>query len=255
MCLILLAVDKHPDYPLVVIANRDEFYARPTRALGWWPEFPQILAGQDLEGGGSWFGVTRTGHLAAVTNYREGGTESPRRPSRGLLVRDYLLHPDEDWNARIKREGQDHNGFNLIFGPWHNLSWASNRASETRKIGPGIHGLSNHLLGTPWPKVRMGMQALEQVLLAPHISPENLFTPLLDIRQAEPDQLPDTGISPEWEQRLSSIFIQNPTYGTRASTLLTVNRNGEATMLERSFDVAGPTGEREFRFRIEEPQN
>lgn len=250
MCLILLAIEQHPDYPLIIAANRDEYYARPTSTLAWWDAPPEILAGRDMEGGGSWFGLTRDGHLAAVTNYREGGTNLPRSRSRGLLVLDYLAQPDLQWARLLTRNGPNYNGFNLLYGCWNNLKWRSNRQSEGETLQPGTYGLCNHLLDTPWPKVTRGKQMLAVALTkaAPEI--EEFFHILEDRQTAPLELLPDTGIGLEWEERLSSIFIHTEHYGTRASTLLLVDRSGEAQMIERSFDVSGQTGEQAFKLRF-----
>jgi uncharacterized protein with NRDE domain len=166
MCLILAALDAHPDYTLIVAANRDEFYDRPTASAAFWPEHPRILGGRDLRAGGTWLAVARSGRFAAVTNYRQGEREAAAPRSRGLLVSDYLSSEVDAtaYAARVEREGAEYNGFNLLAGDARELHWLSNREGRPRRLGPGIYGLSNHLLDTPWPKVAAGKTGLQALL-------------------------------------------------------------------------------------------
>jgi uncharacterized protein with NRDE domain len=249
MCLILAAIDQHPDYPLIIAANRDEFYARPSRPLSWWPEDAQLLGGRDLESGGSWFGLTRAGHLAAVTNYREAGTKLPQRPSRGILVRDYLQQTT-GWGDWLKSRAQEFNGFNLLYGKWNQLNWFSNRGGATTRLETGIYGLCNSLLDTPWPKVERGKRLLQQRLGQQNFTPEDLLQILQDDLPAAHDKLPDTGIGQEWEHLLSPIFICSETYGTRASTILLIDRQQQANILERNWRPNGSFKDRQIEFDI-----
>lgn len=251
MCLILFAINKHPDYPLILIANRDEFYTRPSKPLHWWPGSLQLLGGQDLENGGSWFGLTREGRFAAVTNYREAGTNLIQRPSRGVLVRDYLQNKHPDWESWLTLKAQTYNGFNLLYGGWNNLNWRSNRTEQTRQLKTGIYGLSNNLLDTPWPKVERGKKLLQRTIQRTDFDLNDLLKVLQDDQSPPDDKLPDTGISLEWERLLSSIFIRSETYGTRASTVLLIDRQLQVQITERSWEQNGNHLDRHLQFEIE----
>jgi len=260
MCLILLAIDRHPDLKLVVAANRDEFFARPTRPAGFWPEAPRLLAGRDLKGGGTWFGITRDGRIALVTNVRNPADHAGTA-SRGALVRDLLLDrehgPDQALQSRLATLAH-YPGFNLIAGTVDRLCYLSNRGAEqTEPLAAGVHGLSNARLDTPWPKVRQGKQALAEALRHPagEQLEAALFAVLADDRQAPDTELPATGVSLEWERLLSARFIRGDGYGTRCSTLLTVARDGQARFVERSFNGApGTWHEQRFSWRLESPE-
>jgi uncharacterized protein with NRDE domain len=247
MCLILLALDSHPDYSLVVAANRDEFYDRPTAPAAFWSDAPSVLAGRDLKAGGTWLGVDRRGRFAAVTNYRQGSRESEAPRSRGHLVSDFLTGSADprEYVERVERDAQLYNGFNLIAGTPRELFYYSNRDGQARSLERGIYGLSNHLLDSDWPKVTSAKSGLSALLeeRSDELIPR-LFTLLSDRRQAEDDLLPETGVGPEWERLLSSAFIVSDGYGTRSSTVLLVARNGVVTLVERSFSPGGaPAGE------------
>jgi uncharacterized protein with NRDE domain len=237
MCLIFLAIDSHPHYKIVIAANRDEFYDRPSAPASFWPEAPQLLAGRDLRAGGTWLGVTKTGRMAALTNFRDSESKTTDAPSRGNLVSEFLLGRKEPvtYLEQISANAQRYNGFNLLVGQNANIYYYSNRAGEIRALGPGIHGLSNHCLDTPWPKVEKGKEALRALLTGKSICPDDLFHLLLD-RTAAPDELlPDTGVGLEKERMLSPIFISSPEYGTRSSTVILLDRTGSVTFIEKSF--------------------
>lgn len=242
MCLILAAYDCHPEYFLIVAANRDEFYSRPSARAYFWEENPAVLAGKDLEHQGTWLGVTRRGRFAALTNYRDPASTRANARSRGMLVRDYLLTSVEptDYIAAVNTVREEYNGFNLMVMNKKNMWYYSGRTGQTGKISPGIYGLSNHLLDTPWPKVVKGKNALRHTLeKAGEGLVENLFGLLSDREQAGDADLPQTGVSLEWERLLSSIFIQSEIYGTRSSTVLLIGRNGRVRFYERSFGPGG----------------
>lgn len=251
MCLILVASHAHPDYPLVVAANRDEFFARPSAAASFWPDAPQVLAGRDLEAGGSWLGITRQGRFAALTNYREGGQQRPETPSRGALVAGFLTGEAnaERYLNDLAAHGADYNGFNLFVGDGRRLGYYTNRGAGPRWLASGIYGLSNHLLDTPWPKLATAKAAFAKAL-ADLPRPEPFFDLLTD-REIVPDpHLPESGVPRDWERILSAVFVNSPDYGTRASTLLTIDRNGLVTLTERSFGAAAePLGEVHERFQ------
>jgi uncharacterized protein with NRDE domain len=255
MCLIVLARDAHPDFPLLVAANRDEFHQRPSAPIHFWDDEPQILAGRDLRGGGSWLGITRSGRFAAVTNFREPGARDQAAPSRGLLVVDFLRSnsPPSTFIRGLGDRAAQCNGFNLIVGDRHGLHYLSNRGAGARALEAGVHGLSNHLLDTPWPKVRRIRTRLQELLAGPGEPTADALLELLDdSRTAADDELPETGLPREWEKVLSAPRIVHPTYGTRSSTALVVDAAGSVTVSERCFDAAGTiVGTATVNFRIE----
>jgi uncharacterized protein with NRDE domain len=239
MCVIFLAFDVHVDYPLVLLANRDEFYDRPTAAAKYWPDHPDIFAGRDLVAGGTWLGITKGGRVAAVTNYREPGGRTGTH-SRGELVADFLKGNTtaEEYMARVGQRSDNYSGFNLIVGEInnarHELFYFSNRSKGVRDLKPGVYGLSNNILDIPWPKVAIGKDRLRQTLAGP-LDKESLFDLLADESLADDHELPDTGIGYEKEKALSAIFIKTPIYGTRCSTLVTFPKSFQPSLDERVF--------------------
>jgi uncharacterized protein with NRDE domain len=238
MCLIVFALECHPRYRLVFAANRDEFFSRPSTPAGFWDDAPQVLAGRDLLGGGTWLGVTRGRRLAAVTNYRDPRAHLSDAPSRGALAADFLTGTmtPEQYLAMVRREGGRYNGFSLLFGDDSGLFHYSNRGGDAARIPPGTHGLSNHLLDTPWPKVVAARERLERALLADLPEPEALFALLADPLPFPEPQLPDTGVGAERERLLSPLFITGSDYGTRSSTIIFIDRENRVTFMERSYD-------------------
>jgi uncharacterized protein with NRDE domain len=253
MCLILFAYRTHPGYRLILAANRDEFFARPTEALAFWSDEPEILAGRDLQAGGTWFGLSGDGRFAAVTNFRDPRNISADALSRGRIPVDYLksgLNPQRFWTAK-RDEWSRYNGFNLLAGDRQSLVWASNRTGQGQKLRPGLYGLSNHLLDTDWPKVKRGKEKLRQLLAASGpVEPEDLFTLLEDSWQPPDNELPDTGIGPAWERLLAPLFISGEDYGTRSSLVLMITEDGRALCGERTFvheqGTARETGRKTF---------
>jgi uncharacterized protein with NRDE domain len=250
MCLIVLAYEMHPGYPLVLAANRDEFYHRPTAAASFWEDVPHLFAGRDLVHGGTWLGVTTRGRFAALTNYREPRAVKKHAPSRGELVRGFLKSEvgAEEYLERLRGEAAAYNGYNLLLGEPGALYWYSNKSGQTERLAPGIHGLSNHLLDTPWPKVVRGKGVLAEMVRGDNFSREDLFTLLADRTPAPDEQLPDTGVGLEMERLLSSIFIAGERYGTRSSTILLIDSERRVTLVERSFN-AGSAQDAEVSFR------
>jgi uncharacterized protein with NRDE domain len=270
MCLAIVALDAHPRYRVVIAANRDEFHARPAAPAHWWTS--GMLAGQDLIGGGAWFGVTRSGRWALVTNYREGIPRDPAAPSRGKLVTNALVDPSPPLlcAAAIARDGARYHGFSLLVGetmgqagsePRPSLpgdrstaAYVSNRASGAMALRAGVHGLSNHLLETPWPKLVRSKARLADALDGQALDTAAAFALLADREPADDATLPATGMSRERERMLSSAFIVSADYGTRCSTVFTLSRNGSANFVERSFDAAGNmTGETAHAFTAAAP--
>ena len=244
MCLVLFAFQQHPDYPLIVIANRDEYYDRPTRSAHWWDDEPDILAGRDLSAGGTWMGVNRRGRMAAVTNVREPGGMSPGELSRGELTRSFLSGNQcaEDFLENLQPRSASYSGYNLLLGDDSGLWFQSNRSDGIHKIKAGFYGISNGRFDEAWPKLTSGKRLLSETL---HRSTDSdaLLKILTDNNQASDDQLPDTGIGLEFERLLSSRFIHSPGYGTRASTLIRYSSNDQIQFIEKNFDVNGDLGE------------
>ncbi len=245
MCLILLAHKAHSDYPLVIAANRDESYTRPTAPAGFWTDHPHVYGGRDLEQGGTWLGITRGGSIAAVTNFRDGNTVRRSARTRGELVAGYLRagHRPADYLARVNCDAHAYNGFNLIVGDCNDLYYLSNRGGHVTAMVPGVHGLSNHLLNTPWPKVERGKTILLDLL---HGSTQTLidglFAMLADRTTAPDNALPHTGVGLSRERVLSSAFIVSPAYGTRSSTVILIDKHGQVAFIERSFGDGGLPG-------------
>lgn len=254
MCLILFAYRAHPEYPLIMAANRDEAFTRPAAAAAFWDDEPRIFAGRDLERGGTWLGIARTGRLAAVTNFRDPAAPRDAPLSRGALVRDFLAgeaHPERYLSAVSARADQ-YNGFVVIAGDLERLYWLSNRAPGVQPVTPGVHGLSNHLLDTPWPKIQRARQTLERLLGAAEAELRlRLFAVLADRTQAPDHELPDTGVGLLRERELSSVFVNGDRYGTRASTLILVHRDRSVLFVERAYGPGGAAlGEVEQRFEL-----
>jgi uncharacterized protein with NRDE domain len=244
MCLAVVALGVHARYPVVVAANRDEFHARATARAGWWQE--GWLAGRDLEAGGTWLGVTRGGRIALLTNVRDPARHNPTAPSRGALVTRVLADPAtpaEALTAAIAG-ASEHNGFNLVVADGAHAHWGWNRGGAPRALESGVHGLSNASLDTPWPKVERTKAAIAQWCERGDGDTSALFAVLADRAVAPDEALPSTGVTLEWERLLSAPFIVSERYGTRSSTIVTLDREGRVQFAERSFDAAGePTGD------------
>jgi uncharacterized protein with NRDE domain len=245
MCLVLIAMDQHPDYTLIVAANRDEFYDRPTAPAEFWADAPTVLAGRDLRAGGTWLGIDRKGRIALVTNYRQGQREDPAPHSRGRLVSDFLTGDAgaAEHIERVRSEAHLYSGFNLIAGDAGGLFYFSNREGRVRRLTPGVSGLSNHLLDTPWPKVAATKTAFGALLNggATELTGD-LFALLSDRNRPADGLLPSTGVGREWERLLSSAFIASDGYGTRSSTVVLFGRDGSILFVERSFSAGGAAG-------------
>jgi uncharacterized protein with NRDE domain len=259
MCLIVFAHQVHRRYSLVLAANRDEFHARPTAAAAEWEDWPGIFGGRDLLSGGTWLGVTRTGRWAALTNFRDPREFGHSGPSRGDLVARFLGSSSSpgEYLQQVLPEFDRYAGFNLLLGAEGRLFWTSNRwPGETdpdsppherrfRELEPGIYGLSNDLLDTPWPKVERGKREITKLLRSDsRIGTEMLMELLMERTRAADHELPSTGVELEMERALSSLFISLPEYGTRSSSALLLERDGALLLAERRFDATGAvTGE------------
>ena len=252
MCLILIAWQGHAKHRCVIAANRDELHSRPTAAAQWWPSQPPILAGRDLSAGGTWLGITRTGRFAALTNYR-GTQRRTDTPSRGALVTSILMSGDSVSQTLeyLRSVSADYNGFNLLFSDGQRLAVYESMRGTGRELEPGIYGLSNDLLDTPWPKVQTAKSRLSQALSNLETT-DAVLALLRDDSIAADDQLPRTGVSLEWERLLSSAFVRAPDYGTRCSTIVRIDERRRACFDEWTWDATGAEiGAVSLRFDLE----
>lgn len=258
MCLIVIGWKAHANYSLVVFANRDEYHHRPTARAGFWGDEPELLAGRDRRAGGTWLGLTRQGRFAAITNVREPesakGGESTERPSRGRLVRDYLLGDAsaEAFATEVLAKGAGYAGFNLLVGDRESLYWVSNRAESIVRVQPGVYGVSNGGFDEAWPKVVRVKDAMKQALEDGAVSVEEGLVALASREIPADDQLPETGVDKDVERQLGSVFVRSPRYGTRSSTVIAVKADEQATFVECVFDEEGaPDGSRGYAFSLD----
>ncbi len=243
MCLAVIARRAHDRFGLIIVANRDEYHARPTQAAQLWHDHPQVLAGRDLRAGGTWLGLSASGKIGLLTNYREPGNQNPAAPSRGALVSDFLTHPQDarQYAPAIHSVANRFNGFNLLLADASSAHYVSNRAKQFETcLADGVHGLSNATLDIAWPKVTRTQAAVTQLLsdgMAPDA--EGLFEIFRDTRLAQRTELPDTGLPPARELQLSSPFILDNQYGTRCTTVVMVDHCGKTYFEERTFNTRG----------------
>jgi uncharacterized protein with NRDE domain len=256
MCLIVFAWKSHPGYELILAANRDEFLDRPALPARFWPEFPEILAGKDLKEGGTWMGVDVMGRFSAVTNYREIGNIKKNAASRGSLPLNYLAGEDAPgkYLSEIDKNAMAYNGFNLLTGNTQSLWYYSNVTRKTIELDPGIFGLSNHLLDTPWFKVKRSREVFEGLVSDGEPDDEKILAMLSDPVEAPESKLPDTGLEKEVEKKVSAAFISMENYGTRCSTILRISKDGYIDLRERQYDNAdrNRATDRHYRFRVGE---
>ena len=257
MCLITFSYQQHSRYPLIVAANRDENYDRPTRPVQFWDNQASLLAGKDLQAGGTWMGITEQGYWSALTNYRDPSIRRSNPPSRGNLPLQYLGNEQGpiEYLQALKETASQYMGFNLLVGSPDKLGYYSNQQDKVRELTPGVYGLSNSLLDTPWPKVERAKSHLQQLITDNQITEEALFNILLDDSEASDEQLPNTGIPKDIEKKVSPIFIKSDGYGTRCSTVLLVDQHGEVTFTERRFKSGTQriVDENRYQFSISEP--
>jgi len=275
MCLILTSWQSHPQYPLVVLANRDEFYERPTDPMHWWDEHPYILAGRDRAhvngSSGTWMGFTKTGKFAALTNVRAPSEKNPESRTRGEITAEFLkgCQTPEEFMNDFEKKFHRYNGFNFLSADLSSekpeLHWLSNRVlmgdklrprkvMNPQRLNPGIYGLSNAMLDTPWPKVQHRVGAFAQMLAmdtGDFKKSEQYIRIMQDLTQAPDDYLPQTGVSYEWEKVLSSTFIKTEYYGTRSITLIRVKHDGQYEVIEKCFDAEQELNTQVFEGQLE----
>jgi uncharacterized protein with NRDE domain len=250
MCLLLIAKNIHPEFKLIIAANRDEFYDRPADPAVFWKEYPLLLAGKDLQANGTWLGITQDGRFSALTNFRDLKNIKPNAPTRGMLTLDFLKgkYSPKEYYDKIKMDADTYNGFNLITGTVTDLYYYSNVSNEFLELGNGIFGLSNSLLDTPWPKV-MQIKKVFGDLIEKLKTPFQILEALADNSPFHNDILPDTGIGIVLERTLSPIFVRTPVYGTRCSTAILVSNEGEISFVERTY-IGDKYSDREFNFKM-----
>lgn len=255
MCILFIAVNQHPKYPLIIAANRDEFHQRPTQASHFWERHPNMLAGKDLSAGGTWMGINKAGRIAALTNIRAPGKERENAISRGELVANYLTQgqSSEEYLLQLQNTHENYNGYNLLFGSLDNLQVYNSFENTSYGLINGVYGLSNASLNSPWPKLDAGRKALaDYCRQSGELHYQHLFELLMNDVAANDEDLPKTGVPIDWERKLSSIFITSAEYGTRSSTVLLVDTNRQCLWEERTFDPeANLLEQKEFSFSIE----
>jgi uncharacterized protein with NRDE domain len=254
MCLLVVGWNAHPDYRLVLAGNRDEFHQRPAAALGWWNDGPPILAGRDLKASGTWLGVARDGRYGVVTNFRDFDPPAAAAPSRGELVPRYLrgVARADQYLAQLASVARGYGGFNLLLGGPNALHYYSNRGDDgPRVLEPGIYGLSNHWLDTPWPKLTRTRARFAALLRDGPLGVEELFALLGDRTTVGDADLPHTGLPGDWERAVSAPFVVHEQYGTRCSTVVLVTHDGRTVVQERRFDARGvQSGASRFEFTV-----
>ncbi|MGS2721221.1 NRDE family protein [Paraglaciecola aestuariivivens] len=252
MCILFVAINQHKDFPVIIAANRDEFFKRDTAPSHFWPEHQDVLAGRDLQAGGTWMGINKQGYLAALTNIRDPHKLDANARTRGELVSQYIKQPKQDYQTQLSSTRQHYNGYNLLFGPWHKLAVYNNHLNSLQYLTDGYYGLSNASLNSPWPKVSRGVNKLKNYCQSNQVvQHQDLFTLLKDKQQAPDHSLPNTGVPLDWERNLSSIFITGETYGTRSSTVLTISHQNQVSWEERSYSNTGDRlSTQSFQFSI-----
>lgn len=241
MCLIVIAIDVHPNYGPVILANRDESYARPTQALHHWDG---IIAGKDLLAGGTWMGLSEKGKIACLTNYRDGRNLKAGKLSRGEICLNFLKNDQNQSIQALKKNRKNYAGFNLIYGNESQLTYYSQKLNQTIELSSGIWGLSNQNLDTPWPKVEKTKKGLFDLLIGDQfynhlgeLNPESFFSIMTDESEAQDSKLPDTYVPIEWERRLSAIFVKSSEYGTRSTSLFLFDKTKRHWLCyERTYD-------------------
>jgi uncharacterized protein with NRDE domain len=252
MCLVIVAWRQHSKFPLIVAGNRDEFHARPTRDAHWWPDHPDIVGGRDLQAAGTWLALHRDGRFATVTNYRDAAPPSPKKRSRGHLVTDFLLGSVEPLAYLNSIDGSAYAGFNLLLSDGETLAWHSNRGNSddsARILPPGVYGLSNALLDSPWPKVERSKATMKRLLDEDKVNETELLRLLDDRDKAPTSAIVSDGLPFEKAHAISAPFIVLPDYGTRSSSAVLQDANGEWRFHERRFNADGRTsGDSSFVF-------
>lgn len=252
MCILFFAIKQHPKYPLIICANRDEYHQRPTQSMHWWPNKitqNEMLAGKDLQAGGTWLAINKQGRFSALTNYRQPQLFDENKKSRGDLVLNAVAKQDNDMAKQLKESANNYNNFNLVYGNLNNLHCFDSVKMKFQALTTGFHSLCNGALDDIWPKMALGQSQLTQYIKssAEHsVDVEKLFNLMQNNQQASVEKLPKTGVPMEWEQRLSSIFIVSPDYGTRTTNIILQDNEGQITIYDRSYNELGKCTQKQF---------
>ncbi|MBL4821948.1 MAG: NRDE family protein [Colwellia sp.] len=243
MCILFFAIKQHPKYPVIICANRDEFHQRPTQAMHWWPKnallAADVLAGKDLQAGGSWLGLNNQGRFSALTNFRQPQLIDKNKQSRGDLVLQALAHQNEEMTKKLAKSSSDYNGFNLVFGQLNKLRCFDSVSQKQQVLTAGFHSLCNGALDDIWPKMALGQATLAEAIKDHSLDIEQLFKLMKNGQQAQTKHLPKTGVPLNWEQLLSSIFIISPEYGTRTTNIITLDNKGNISIYDQSYNEHG----------------
>ena len=245
MCILFFAIKQHPKYPVIICANRDEFHQRPTQAMHWWPKKKNqntILAGKDLQAGGTWLGLNEQGRFSALTNFRQPQLFDQNKQSRGDLVLQALEQSQDKVVTLLEKSAHNYNGFNLVFGQLNILACFESVLKTQQILTSGFHSLCNGALDDIWPKMTLGQNQLADAISTfgeELLDVEELFNLMRNSQQAQIQQLPKTGVPLDWEQLLSSIFIISPEYGTRTTNIITQDNEGNISVYDRSYDAKG----------------
>ena len=253
MCLLTFAWKTHPEYKLIFASNRDEFYKRNTAPAQYWDNAPNVLAGKDLEAGGTWMGIHRNGRFTALTNYRDIENIKSQAPSRGMLTLDYLqgTNAPQTYLEGIFSNIDAYNGFNLLTGTPEELYYLSNYEHKIRKLEPGIYGLSNALLDSDWFKVNRLKTKFTDIIEQADFSTQTLLDTLQDTTKPQDNQVQQTGLPMDRERMLSSVFIESPNYGTCSSAIILMDYNNQVSFVERVYNTSnGSVKEQNFSFEI-----
>lgn len=234
MCILFIAKEQHPDYPVIICANRDEFHHRPSQDMHWWPKH-NILAGKDLQAGGTWLGLNTAGDFSALTNFRRPNHVDQNKRSRGELVLNALTSNDFNSPKTLTNISSQYNDFNLVFGTLEDLQAFDSVNKKLKKITTGFHSVSNGALDDIWPKMNLGIKKLSHLIAQPNIDLEALFSVMTNQELASEHNLPNTGISQALESMLSSIFIASADYGTRATAIILKSKTGRIEVHERNY--------------------
>lgn len=254
MCIVNFHFQNHSKYKLIVVANRDEFYERPTKPAHYWEDEPYILAGRDLQQMGTWLGISKEGRFAAITNYRDPSLPETGRYSRGEIIRNFLtkdIEP-ESFVKKLKKDRENYGGYNVILGDVNALYHYNNILDESKDFNAGTHSLSNHSLDTPWPKVLKAKTKLNEYVQTnqENVNIDTLFNLVADRSMAKDEELPHTGVGLQMERVLSPIFVKIPNYGTRSSTVVLVDKQNHVTFVERTFQEGEFQFDKKYEFKI-----
>lgn len=243
MCILFFAINQHPKYPVIICANRDEFHERPTQSMHWWPNnnllAADVLAGKDLQAGGTWLGLNKQGRFSALTNFRQPHLFDKHKQSRGELVLHALAKQDDEITQQLTQSSDVYNGFNLVFGQLDKLKCFDNVSQKKQLLNSGFHSLCNGALDDVWPKMALGQTKLADEIKDHSLDIEKLFRLMKSGQKAQDEHLPKTGVPLDWEQLLSSIFIISPEYGTRTTNIITLDNQGNVCIYDQSHNEQG----------------